>query len=265
MAMKQKYFFLSALMAAAVAFVGCRSVIDEPTVPKYASLERRIETLQELGKSSAPARGAYSAGIDAFRLEISRLAAAAGGEKVDLGDVLFVSVYASDKTSVLVEPRYYVDPGVSPRHRINFTPFFLPKEYAAKLRLDTASVKPHQASPDPQDAIVEQALPKHRALERSIARIKDLDKDASIREQYDCIADFERELFGIVQKAREEQGLGDESRYFRAYLWDISYVDDDTVLVQPWYYVHRDTHGQMRVNFTPFTIPQELLSRLYRG
>lgn len=265
MAMKQKKFILSALMAAAVAFVGCRSVIEEPTVPKYASLERRIATLQELGKSSAPARGDYVAGIAAFRREISRLAAAAGGEKVELGDVLFVSVYASDKTSVLVEPRYYVDPGVSPRHRINFTPFFLPKEYAVKLGIDAASVEPHQASLDPQDAVVERALPKHRALERSIARIKALDKDASIREQYDCIADFERELFGIVQKAREEQGLGDESRYFCAFLWDTSYVDDDTVLVQPWYYVHRDTHGQMRVNFTPFTIPQELLSRLYRG
>ena len=110
-----------------------------------------------------------------------------------------------------------------------------------------------------------EALPKHRALERSIARIKALDKDASIREQYDGIADFERELFGIVQKAREEKGLGDEARYFVAFLWDVSYVDDDTVLVQPWYYVHRDTHGQFRVNFTPFTIPRELVSRLYRG
>lgn len=256
--MKRMKTLLPALMALAFTFAGCQSVIDETPVPKSLSLERQIEKLQELGKSASPRRGDYSAGIAAFNREISRLAAA-GGEKVDLSDILFVSRHASDKTSVLVEPRYYVDPGVSPRHRINFTPFFLPKEYAAELCIDAA--EPHPAGSDPHDAVVEQALPKHRALERSIARIKALDKDASVREQCDGIADFERELFGIVQKAREEKGLGDEARY--SFLWDVSYVDDDTVLVQPWYYVHRDTHGQFRVNFTPFTIPKELISRLY--
>ena len=257
--MKRMKTLLPALMALAFTFAGCQSVIDETPVPKSLSLERRIEKLQELGKSASPRRGDYSAGIAAFNREISRLAAA-GGEKVDLRDILFVSRYGSDKTSVLVEPRYYVDPDVSPRHRINFTPFFLPKEYAAELCIDAA--EPHPVVTDPHDAVVEQALPKHRALERSIARIKALDKDASIREQYDGIADFERELFGIVQKAREEKGIGDEARYFVAFLWDVSYVDDATVLVQPWYYVHRDTHGQFRVNFTPFTIPRELVSRL---
>lgn len=254
--MKRMKTLLPALMALSFTFAGCQSVIDETPVPKSLSLERRIEKLQELGKSASPCRGDYSAGIAAFNREISCLAAARGGEKVDLRDILFVSRYGSDKTSVLVEPRYYVDPDVSPRHRINFTPFFLPKEYAAELCIDAA--EPHPVVTDPHDAVVEQALPKHRALERSIARIKALDKDASIREQYDGIADFERELFGIVQKAREEKGLGDEARYFVAFLWDVSYVDDDTVLVQPWYYVHRDTRGSSASTSRPLRYPESL-------
>lgn len=92
--MKRMKTLLPALMALSFTFAGCQSVIDETPVPKSLSLERRIEKLQELGKSASPCRGDYSAGIAAFNREISRLAAA-GGEKVDLRDILFVSRYGS--------------------------------------------------------------------------------------------------------------------------------------------------------------------------